>query len=144
MHCLHYFFSCALFNSLARYNLFQRRFQFNPKTILYQIFRFFLFFYYCRDDVLETNRGNHLLVHLLKTRFPNIFKPEQMKHIKNLLEKPLNTCKYNSEFKIFIKLVSYLSSFFFFPIQINQQHPMMRCVIPFFYHISQRIRNNIH
>lgn len=43
-----------------------------------------------RDSELSTNRGNHLLLNLLKTRFPNIFKTEQINHITDILSEPLD------------------------------------------------------
>lgn len=49
----------------------------------------FLFF---RDDELETNRGNHLLVYVLKNRFPNIFTADQIERVKKILSQPLSKC----------------------------------------------------
>lgn len=41
------------------------------------------------DGNLGTNRGNFLLINMLKCRFPNIFKPEQENLAKDILSKPL-------------------------------------------------------
>ena len=49
----------------------------------------FLFIY--RDMNIATNRGNYLLINLLKYRFPNIFAGEQIIYVKNLLSKTLET-----------------------------------------------------
>lgn len=43
-----------------------------------------------RDSELATNRGNHLLIYLLKTRFPNIFKTEQINRVTKMLSQPLD------------------------------------------------------
>lgn len=43
---------------------------------------------------LSTNRGNHLLLHILKYRFPNIFKSEQINFIIKLLGTSLDNSKF--------------------------------------------------
>lgn len=49
--------------------------------------------------MLESNRGNQLLLHLLKTRFPNIFEPEQIEHEQNELKHSLTGkfCRIHSK-----------------------------------------------
>lgn len=42
-----------------------------------------------RDNNLATNRGNFLLISMLKHRFPNVFKPEQENLAKEILAKPI-------------------------------------------------------
>lgn len=48
------------------------------------------------DMNLSTNRGNHLAVSMLKYRYPNVFKSEQIQDITLMLRKPLERCKLNS------------------------------------------------
>lgn len=48
-----------------------------------------LFYTNCRDNELSTNRGNYLLIHLLKVRFPNIFQTEQIERATQMLSEPL-------------------------------------------------------
>ncbi|XP_055910639.1 phosphatidylserine lipase ABHD16A [Eupeodes corollae] len=43
------------------------------------------------DNRIETNRGNYLLLNLLKYRYPNIFQSLQITRIKNLLTKPIDS-----------------------------------------------------
>lgn len=38
---------------------------------------------------VATNRGNNLLLTLLKYRYPNIYQPEQSSHITNIISKPI-------------------------------------------------------
>lgn len=40
---------------------------------------------------LATNRINHLLISMMKYRFPNIFANETLKHVSNLMGKTLDT-----------------------------------------------------
>lgn len=51
---------------------------------------------FCRDNELSTNRGNHLLIHLMKTRFPNIFHPEQINRITKILSQPIDKSMLSS------------------------------------------------
>lgn len=43
--------------------------------------------------VIGTNRGNNLLMHMLKYRFPNIFKPEQLTFAQKILNKTIDHCE---------------------------------------------------
>lgn len=61
------------------------------------------------DGDLGTNRGNFLLIHMLKCRFPNIFKPEQENLAKEILSKPLEFLRNDSEDLCLSLLMSYLS-----------------------------------
>lgn len=45
--------------------------------------------------VIGTNRGNNLLMHMLKYRFPNIFKANQLIFSQKILNKTIDHCKYN-------------------------------------------------
>ncbi|XP_031618037.1 phosphatidylserine lipase ABHD16A [Contarinia nasturtii] len=45
------------------------------------------------DNEIETNRGNGLLIHLLKIRFPKIFQTEQIERITKMLSQPLDKTK---------------------------------------------------
>jgi alpha/beta hydrolase fold len=48
----------------------------------------------CTEDMnIGTNRGNYLLVTMLKNRFPNIFKTEQLVYTQELLNKTIDHCK---------------------------------------------------
>jgi len=42
-----------------------------------------------RDNHIETNRGNFLVLSVLKHRYPNIFGASQLNKAKGLLSKPL-------------------------------------------------------
>lgn len=53
--------------------------------------------YMCSDMNLSTNRGNHLAVSMLKYRYPNIFKSEQIQDITLMLRKPLERCRLNKK-----------------------------------------------
>lgn len=53
---------------------------------------------------LSTNRGNYLLLNMLKYRFPNVFGNETIKHVTNLLAKSLDTwgnCIFKND-KVFL------------------------------------------
>lgn len=50
-----------------------------------------------RDNELATNRGNHLLMHMLKTRFPNIFHAEQIERVAMMLSEPLDKSELLNE-----------------------------------------------
>lgn len=43
--------------------------------------------------VIGTNRGNNLLMHMLKYRFPNIFRPEQLTFAQKILNKTIDHCE---------------------------------------------------
>lgn len=58
----------------------------------------FIFYSVCRDKELASNRGNYLLIHLLKTRFPNILQTEQVDRITKMLSQPLEKCKIHPPF----------------------------------------------
>lgn len=60
---------------------------------------------------MASNRGNHLLIHLLKTRFPNIFLTEQVDRITKMLSQPLDKCRFSG---IGLKEDFYFQSFIFF------------------------------
>lgn len=61
------------------------------------------------DSNLGTNRGNFLLISMLKYRFPNIFKPEQDALAKDLLSRPVDFIKDVPEQYCTSLLMSYLS-----------------------------------
>ncbi|XP_035905846.1 phosphatidylserine lipase ABHD16A isoform X2 [Anopheles stephensi] len=64
----------------------------------------------CSEDAnLGTNRGNYLLVSMLKYRFPNIFKQEQETLARELLTKPVDFIKNVPEQYCTSLLMSYLS-----------------------------------
>jgi hypothetical protein len=42
---------------------------------------------------IGTNRGNNLVIHMLKYRFPNIFKSEQLTYAQKILNKTIDHCK---------------------------------------------------
>lgn len=48
----------------------------------------------CTEEMnIGTNRGNYLLVHMLKFRFPNIFQLDQLKYAQDVLNKTIDHCK---------------------------------------------------
>lgn len=52
----------------------------------------------CTDEgVIGTNRGNYLLLHLLKNRFPNIFQSDQLNFAQQILNKTIDHCEYKSD-----------------------------------------------
>jgi len=63
------------------------------------------------DFDLSTNRGNHLLMYILKARFPNIIKTEQIAHVNkmlsNVIEKSQNTT--GSDDLCYSLIMSYVS-----------------------------------
>ncbi|EAA11786.4 phosphatidylserine lipase ABHD16A [Anopheles arabiensis] len=64
----------------------------------------------CSEDAnLGTNRGNFLLISMLKYRFPNILKPEQETYAKELLSKPVDFIKDVPEQYCMSLLMSYLN-----------------------------------
>lgn len=72
------------------------------------------------DNELSTNRGNHLLTHLLKTRFPNIFHPDQINRITKILSQPvdkMNTSNSTDELSHSL-LLSYVS-------ENSKQYPLL-------------------
>lgn len=54
--------------------------------------------YMSSDMNLSTNRGNHLAVSMLKYRYPNVFRPEQIQNITLILRKPLERCRFKPIF----------------------------------------------
>lgn len=48
------------------------------------------------EGIIGTNRGNYLLLHLLKNRFPNIFQSDQLTFAQQILNKTIDHCKYKS------------------------------------------------
>ena len=48
----------------------------------------------CTDEgIIGTNRGNHLLIHMLKNRFPNIFQSDQLTYAQQILNKTIDHCE---------------------------------------------------
>lgn len=48
----------------------------------------------CTEEMdIGTNRGNFLLIHMLKFRFPNIFQGEQLTYAQEILNKTVDHCK---------------------------------------------------
>lgn len=43
--------------------------------------------------VIGTNRGNNLLMHMLKHRYPYIFKDNQLTFAQKILNKTIDRCK---------------------------------------------------
>lgn len=80
------------------------------------------------DNNLATNRGNFLLISMLKHRFPNIFKPEQENLAKEILAKPIEFMRNDSDDLCLSLLMSYLSdngnngSSRSYPIEIGQDY----------------------
>lgn len=51
----------------------------------------------CTEEMnIGTNRGNYLLLHMLKTRFPNIFKSEQLTYAQEILNRTVDHCEYKN------------------------------------------------
>lgn len=49
----------------------------------------------CTEEMnIGTNRGNYLLFHMLKYRFPNIFQTDQLKYAQEILNKTVDHCKF--------------------------------------------------
>lgn len=61
------------------------------------------------DNNLATNRGNFLLISMLKFRFPNIFSPDQENLAKELLAKPIEFIRDDSAELCLSLLMSYLT-----------------------------------
>lgn len=58
----------------------------------------------CVDEgIIGTNRGNYLLVNMLKYRFPSIFQPDQLTYAQQILNKTIDHCMFLTK-----KLVSVL------------------------------------
>jgi alpha/beta hydrolase fold len=56
----------------------------------------------CTEEmVIGTNRGNFLLIHMLKYRFPNIFSTDQIAYAQGILNKTIDLCE--SSFKRLFK-----------------------------------------
>jgi hypothetical protein len=72
---------------------------------------------------MGTNRGNNLLLHLLKFRFPNIFKPEQIKYAHKLLNKTINHSKTGDDQMCLSLLMSYVSEHgASYPVKIGEDY----------------------
>lgn len=80
----------------------------------------FLNLIFHRDSDLSTNRGNHLLLHLLKSRYPHIFKAEQIDHLTEILAEPLDKGLYFM--LIFVYHLTMFIEFFFFLFSINSKN----------------------
>lgn len=62
------------------------------------------------DMDVATNRGNNLLISLLKYRYPNIYKPNEISHITNILAKPIEKTTDNTTDQLCLSLLmSYIS-----------------------------------
>lgn len=61
------------------------------------------------EGQMSTNRGNFLALHMLKYRFPNIFKPEQIKYAQKLLSKTLDHSKSSDDQMCLSLIMSYVS-----------------------------------
>lgn len=49
----------------------------------------------CTEDMnIGTNRGNYLLLNMMKYRFPNIFQTEQLTYAQEILNKTVDHCEY--------------------------------------------------
>lgn len=71
------------------------------------------------ENDLASNRGNHLLIHLLKTRFPNILQTEQVDRITKMLSQPLENSHVSTsnDELLYSLLLSYVS-------ENSKQYPM--------------------
>lgn len=73
------------------------------------------------EQRIETNRGNFLLLAILKSRFPNIFQARQIGAAKMLLSKQLEPAGPNLEVENLIKITSYVSEYGnFYPCLIGE------------------------
>uniref|UniRef100_A0A0K8TQ26 Putative conserved plasma membrane protein n=1 Tax=Tabanus bromius TaxID=304241 RepID=A0A0K8TQ26_TABBR len=83
------------------------------------------------DNILETNRGNFLLLNLLKHRYPNIFRPSQMNYGMKLLSKSLDVRapgEQNNEQLCFSLLTSYVAdNSKSFPLLIGEDYTEEQC-----------------
>lgn len=61
------------------------------------------------DNNLATNRGNFLLINMLKFRFPNIFKADQENLAKDILGRPIEFMRDDSDELCLSLLMSYLT-----------------------------------
>lgn len=51
----------------------------------------------CTEDMnIGTNRGNYLLINMMKYRFPNIFQTEQLTYAQEILNKTVDHCEYKN------------------------------------------------
>lgn len=59
-------------------------------------------FFTIRNMDVATNRGNNLVINMLKHRFPNIFKAEQISFINKMLSRTIEKSEWNKNefFKI--------------------------------------------
>lgn len=78
-----------------------------------------------RENHIETNRGNFLVLAVLKHRYPNIFGPSQLNKAQSILSKPLEP--YNlpaAEEKLCMsRLITYASDEGkSFPMQIGAEY----------------------
>lgn len=65
-----------------------------------------------RDMKISTNRGNDLLLNLLKYRFPNIFGPKEVEHVKSKLRHPLESSHLEDreeDKSVLMKIAAYIS-----------------------------------
>ncbi|XP_058461405.1 phosphatidylserine lipase ABHD16A [Malaya genurostris] len=77
------------------------------------------------DGNLGTNRGNFLLISMLKHRFPNIFKPDQENLSKEILTKPVECIRNDSDELCLSLLMSYLTdngNSRSYPIEIGEEY----------------------
>lgn len=49
----------------------------------------------CTEEMnIGTNRGNYLLIHMLKYRFPNIFQSDQLTYAQEILNRTIDHCEF--------------------------------------------------
>lgn len=69
------------------------------------------FSFHFRNMDVATNRGNNLVISLLKYRFPNIFKSEQIALINNRLSRPIEKSKLKQRIFCLQNFVSKFDTF---------------------------------
>jgi pimeloyl-ACP methyl ester carboxylesterase len=65
----------------------------------------------CSEEMnISTNRGNFLLLHMLKYRFPKIFETEQITYVTKLMSKSMESLN-NGWFHVFRRSLAHFNSF---------------------------------
>lgn len=90
---------------------------------------------------LSTNRGNNLIVYILKTRFPNIFQSNQINHVNKMLSSPIDKCEQQNRLTLACASTNWFSMTFFLQQKIRRSSIV--CPIRSYNHMCQKIRSII-
>ena len=86
-----------------------------------------LFICIFRDNVLGTNRGNFLAIHLLKHRYPNIFKTQQIQLAQQILTKPIDSLSNGKVFVMHSKFSENFKMLFQFTAKLHDPNNDQLC-----------------